>query len=196
MSSESVLVPVEASVEDLHGVPAPPERIQSDARGGGSPPALEDKLNQELQYHMLGNYGGNAQSDFHSTSDAFLPNPLPVHHAGPPWGQDGLASSSVYSFTKAEAVHRDERWHQPCGDLSLARTPPAPSKPHFSTSFSTPSLPQPNREQHRHLLDRQTSWSTFPVTDTSAPEISPRSLLAPSSSRLPQDPGGDANPPA
>lgn len=194
MSSESASVPVEASVEDLHGIPAPPQCIQSDAWAVSAPLALEAKLNQELQYHKLGNYSSNTQSDiangnFGSTSDPFLANLLPVHTVTPS-GQDRLPSSSVHSFTKAEPVHpssQGECWYHPSGDRSLSMQPP---KPRLSASFSLPSLPQPNQEHHFHSFDRQTSWSTVPVTDTSAPG----SLLAPSNSRLLKDQGGSANP--
>lgn len=201
MSSESVSVPVEASIEDLHDIQAPPQCIQSDAQAVGSPFALEEKLNQELQYHKRGNYGTNTQSDvansnFRCTSDSFLPNLRPDHTVTN-LGQDRLSSSSVYSFTKAEPVHptsQEEHWYRPSGDLSLSMKSPAPSNPHLSTSFSMPLIPQPNQEHHSHsMFDRQKSWSTFPVTDTSAPEISPGSLLAPSNSRLLQDPGGYTN---
>lgn len=194
-------MPVEASIEDLH-IQALAQCIQSDAHAVSSPLALEEKLNQELQYHQLGNYGSNTQSDiangnFRSTSNPFLPNLRPDHtvtHSG----HDRVSStSSVHSFTKAEPVHptsQDKRWYQSSGDLSLSMKSPTPSKPHLSTSFSMPLIPQPNQEHHSHsLFDRQRSWSTFPVTDTSAPEISPGSLLAPSSSRLLQDQGGYAN---
>lgn len=198
VSSESVSVPVEASVEDLHGIQAQPQHIQSDA-AVSSPLPLEEKLNQELQYHERGNYGGGTQFDiangnFYSTSNPFLPNLHPdptVTHLG----QDRLSSSSVHSFTRAEPVHpsgQDERWYPPSGDLSLSMQSSAPSKPHLATSVSMPFIPQPNRENHC-VLDRQKSWSTFPVTDTSAPEINPGSLLAPSNSRLRQDSGGYAN---
>ncbi|CAF91598.1 unnamed protein product, partial [Tetraodon nigroviridis] len=194
VSSESVSVPVEASVEDLHGIQAQPQHIQSDA-AVSSPLPLEEKLNQELQYHERGNYGGGTQFDiangnFYSTSNPFLPNLHPdptVTHLG----QDRLSSSSVHSFTRAEPVHpigQDERWYPPSGDLSLSMQSSAPSKPHLATSVSMPFIPQPNRENHC-VLDRQKSWSTFPVTDTSAPEINPGSLLAPSNSRLRQDSG-------
>lgn len=194
-------MPVEASIEDLHVIQAPPQCIQSDARAVRSALALEEKLNQELEYHKLGNYGGNTQSEiangnFRSTSDNFLPNLRPDHTVAHS-GQDRPSyASSVHSFTKAEAVHpvsQEERWYHPSGELSLSMKS-VPSKPRLSTSCSMPFLPQPNQEHHLHsLFDRQKSWSTFPVTDTSAPEVNPGSLLAPSNSRLLQDPGGYAN---
>lgn len=198
MSSESVLVPVEASIEDLHVIQAPSQCIQSDARGVNSPLAVEEKLNQELRYHKLGNYGGTIQPDiaignFRSTSDLFLPN-LHPDHTVTPLGQDRLSSSSVHCFTKAEPVHptgQDEHFYHPSGDLSLSMKSSTPSKPHLPASFSMPVIPQPSQEHHS-LFGRQKSWSAFPVMDTSAPEINPGSLLAPSNSRLLQDPGGYA----
>uniref|UniRef100_H3CE94 Receptor (TNFRSF)-interacting serine-threonine kinase 1, like n=1 Tax=Tetraodon nigroviridis TaxID=99883 RepID=H3CE94_TETNG len=158
VSSESVSVPVEASVEDLHGIQAQPQHIQSDA-AVSSPLPLEEKLNQELQYHERGNYGGGTQFDiangnFYSTSNPFLPNLHPdptVTHLG----QDRLSSSSVHSFTRAEPVHpigQDERWYPPSGDLSLSMQSSAPSKPHLATSVSMPFIPQPNRENHWPLI--------------------------------------------
>lgn len=195
------MMPVEASIEDLHSIQAPSQCMQCDAQEVSRPLALEEKLNQELQYHNLGNYGSNSQADIangnlRSTSDPFLPN-LHPDHTGTHFGQDRLSSSSVQSFTNPEPVRptgQDERRSHPSGDRSLSMKSPASSKTHLSASFSMPFLPQPNQEHPSHSpFDRQKSWSTFPVMDTSAPEIYPGSLVAPSNSRLPQDPGGYAN---
>lgn len=193
-------MPVEASIEDLHDAQATPQSIQSDAQSHSSPLALEEKLRQEFQYHKLGNYGGNTQSDiadsnFGNTYDPLLPYLRPdstvthLRQDRPPF------FSSVHSFTKAEPVHPSshDECHLPFDDRSLAMKSPVPSRTHLPKPVSMPFIPQPNQERHPHpLFDRQRSWPTIPVMDTSVPEPIPRSLLVPSSSRL-QDPGRYAN---
>lgn len=203
VSSESVSVPVEASIEDLHNIQAPqqyvyPECIQSDSKAAASPLALEEKLNQELQYHRHGNYNCNNQSDppnssLLSNSNPFLPNPFPDHAVAHFRHDMQVYPSSVHSFTKAKPVHpasQDDYWCQPSGDHALPVNPNALSKPNLSTSVSTPSLPLYNQEiPPSSLYDRQQSCPTCPVMDTSAPDIS----LGPSKSRLLQDSGARLN---
>lgn len=189
MSSDSVPVPVEASIEDLHNIQAPQQCIQSDAQAG--PLDLEEKLNQELHYHQHGNYTTHSTNDYLNSS--FSPF-LCRHNAGTVLEQDRLPhTSSVHSFTKAEPVHptsQDNRLCNPTGDQSLLGTSPAYSKTPLSSSCSAPFLPQFNQEHPHSLYNRQQSWPTFPATDTSAPA----SLLASSKSRVLQDSGARSSP--
>lgn len=176
-------MPVEASIEDLHDIQSSQRYIHSDARAANGPQALEEKLNQELQYHQGGNYNSAAQAakgDLHSITNPFLPNLCPDLTTS---GQDRPPYlSSVQSFTKAAPVHptsQEECWHHPSADPSPSTNSTAPSNPHLSSSVTMPLLPQFNQEHPHSLYNRQQSWPTFPATD---------SLLAPSKSRL-QDSG-------
>lgn len=190
-------MPIEASVEDLHDLQPLQRCVQSDAQAVSGPQPLEEKLNQELQYHKHGNYSSPSQADaangyLHSSSNSFLPNWCPDHTVGQ---VRPTFTSSVQSFTKAAAVHptsQEESWCRPSGDYAQATNSIAPSKPHLSTSATAPSLSQFNQEYPHSVFGRQQSWPTFLATDTTAPEISAGSLLAPSQNRLLQDQG--ANP--
>ncbi|TNM98206.1 hypothetical protein fugu_014452 [Takifugu bimaculatus] len=190
MSSDSVSVPVEASIEDLHYIQSSQRYIQGDARAASVPQALEEKLNQELQYHQGGNYNSATQADaakgyLHSSTNPFLPN-LPDLTTS---GQDGPPyTSSVQSFTKAAPVHPTSQEDHPSADPSQSMNSTVPSKPHLSSSVTMPLLPQLNQEHPHSLYTRQQSCPTFPATDAATREYSLGSLLAPSKSRL-QDPG-------
>lgn len=193
-------MPIEASIEDLHDIQPLQPCFQSDAQTVNGPQALEEKLNQELQYHKYGNYSSTSQADaangyLHSSSNSFLPNWSPDHTVRHVGQVRPSFTSSVQSFTKAAAVHptsQDESWCRASGDYAQATNSTVPSKPHLSTSATTPSLSQFNQEYPHSVFSRQQSWPTFLATDTAAPEISPGSLLAPSKNRLLQDQG--ANP--
>lgn len=182
-------MPVEASIEDLHDIQSSQRYIQSDAWAASVPQALEEKLNQELQYHQGGNYNSATQAEaakgyLHSSTNPFLPN-LPDLTTS---GQDRPYTSSVQSFTKAVPVHPTSQEDHPSADPSQSMNSTVPSKPHLSSSVTMPLLPQLNQEHPHSLYNRQQSWPTFPATDTATREYSLGSLLAPSKSRL-QDPG-------
>lgn len=175
-------MPVEASIEDLHDIQPSQRYIQSDAWAASGPQVLEEKLNQELQYHQGGNYNSAIQGG----TNPFLPNVCPdlttVGQDRPPY------TSSVQSFTKAAPVHptsQEECRHHPSGDPSQSMNSTVPSKPQLSPSVT---MPQFNQEHPHSLFSRQQSCPTFPATDTATCEFSPGSLLAPSKSRL-QDSG-------
>lgn len=187
-------MPVEASIEDLHDIQSSQRYIQSDAWATSGPQALEEKLNQELQYHQGGNYNSATQAEAakgypHSSTNPFLPNLCPdlttLGQDRPPY------TSSVQSFTKAAPVHptsQEECWLHPSGDPSQSMNSTVPSKLHLSPSVTMPVLPQSNQEHPHSLYSRQKSCPAFPATDTATSEFSPGSLLAPSKSRL-QDSG-------
>lgn len=179
-------MPVEASIEDLHDIRYEPsgESLQTDSKVAGSPSSLEEKLGRELQYHKHGSYNceiqaGAAFNGFpHSGSS---PAPLYLSSSAP---DRPSTVSSVQSWTKTEPVQPVSQegagYHPgsaPC-DCTLA--------PSHLPMTSSSSLPQFNQQHPHSHYDRQQSWPTFPVSDTSAPDVGPGRLLAPSNSK---DPG-------
>ncbi|KAM6990590.1 receptor-interacting serine/threonine-protein kinase 1 isoform 1-T2 [Tautogolabrus adspersus] len=202
LSSDRVVpVPVEASIEDLHGTQYEPcdASVQSDAKVDCSPSALEDKLDRELQYHKHGSYISENQPDAANchhlnNSNPFLNSPFstPDHAIRQPEQDKPSYASSVHSWTKAEPVQPtsyEEAWYRPTPGVcdSMNSSIPAPS--HLPMSASTSCLPEFNQQHPNSHYDRQQSWPTYPVSDTSAPDVSPRRLLAPCKGSLPKDPG-------
>lgn len=197
-SDRSVSVPVEASIEDLHDDQreSSEEFVQTDAKTVDSSSALEEKLDQELRYHKHGSYNCMNQSDAASclhpnSSNPFLQNLSPSDHAiTQPDQHRPLNVSSVHSWSKAS---QEESWRHP----TFGHYPSTNSFTHglsqLSATASTSSLPQFNQQHPNSHYDRQQSWPTYPVADTSAPDISPGHLLAPSKSSLLQDPGTRTN---
>lgn len=197
-SDRSVPVPVEASIEDLHCIQYKTfsDSIQSDAVADSTPPALEEKLNQELWYHKHGSYISGNESDtgshlHHSISDPFLPNVTTTDQALRQREPDRLSNmSSVHSWTKSESavpVSQEEAFSYRSMNTST------PTSSLLPTSASTPSLPQLNQQHPHSHYDRQKSWPTFPVTDTSAPDNSHARLLPHAKNSFPQDPGAPSN---
>ncbi|XP_068604592.1 receptor-interacting serine/threonine-protein kinase 1 [Brachionichthys hirsutus] len=177
----SVPVPVEASIEDLRDVRFEPseESVQVDANAASGSSALEDKLERELQYHKHGSYDGESQP---GASNGF-------HHNG---SKPDRAScvSSVQSWTKAEPVQPESQEEAACHPSSAVYdSTPTPS--HLPMSSSASSLPQFNQQHPHSHYDRQQAWPIYPVSDTSAPDVSSGRLLAPSKNNIPvlQDPG-------
>lgn len=189
-SDRSVSVPVEASIEDMPGIQYEPsvEYIQTDAKAVSSPPALEQKLDQEFQYHKYGSYNcdqPDAAYCYHrNNSNPFLQNQ--------PEEDRPSCVSSVHSWTKAEPVQptsQEEAWYRPTAGLYESMNSSIPATSHLPMSASTPSLSQFNQQHPHSHYDRQQSWPAYPVSDTSAPDISPGRLLTPSKSSSLQDPG-------
>lgn len=202
VSSDSASVPVEASIEDLHDIQYEPsgQSVQADAKAESHSSALEEKLDQELQYHKHGSYKHKSHSEatnchLHNSSDVFQRSIYASNYAVSE--QDRLSHlSSVHSWTKAEPmqlISQEETNARPTSDICQSMKSSTPSPLHLPTSASTPSLPQLNQQHPHSHFDRQRSWPTYPVSDTPAPEISTGSLLAPSNSRLLQDPGAHTN---
>ncbi|XP_068196479.1 receptor-interacting serine/threonine-protein kinase 1 isoform X2 [Antennarius striatus] len=195
-SDRNVSVPVEASIEDLHDVHFEPsgESVEEDAKAAVGLPALEEKLERELQYHKHGSYNSEnqpgASSCFHQNGfSPFLTNPnTPDHVTRQPEPDRPSYVSSVQSWTKAEPVQPSSQEEVAC-QPSSAGCDSTPTPSHLPESSSTSSLPQLNQQHPHSHYDRQQSWPTYPVSDTSAPEISPGRLLAPSKNNVLQDPG-------
>ncbi|XP_036940584.1 receptor-interacting serine/threonine-protein kinase 1 [Acanthopagrus latus] len=196
-SDRSASVPVEASIEDLHDIDYEPSggSVQTDARAVSIPSPLEEKLDRELQYHKHGSYNHENQPDgaychLHSNSNPFLQNVTSDHIIRQPEQDRPSYISSVHSWTKAEAVQptsqEEARYHTP--DLYESVNCPTPIPSHLPMSASTSCLPQFNQQHPQSHYGRQQSWPTYPVSETSAPEVSPGHLLAPSKSSIPQDP--------
>ncbi|XP_060900782.1 receptor-interacting serine/threonine-protein kinase 1 [Labrus mixtus] len=202
LSSDRVVpVPVEASIEDLHGTQYEPcdDSVQSDAKVDCSPSALEQKLDREFQYHKHGSYNSENQpdaADCHhlNNSNPFLNSPFstPDHAIRQPEQDKPSYASSVHSWTKAEPVqptsHEEALYHPAAGVFeSMNSSVPAPL--HLPMSASTSCLPQLNQQHPNSHFDRQQSWPAYPVSDTSAPDLGPRRLLAPCKGSSSQDQG-------
>ncbi|XP_041848664.1 receptor-interacting serine/threonine-protein kinase 1 isoform X2 [Melanotaenia boesemani] len=195
-SDRSVSMPVEASIEDLHDVQYEPfgESIQTDAQILQSPSELEEKLEQELQYHKHGSYNCNvhpeaANSYHNNTSNPFLQNRCDaLDHSQRQPVRDG---SSVHSWTKAEPVQpscQDEDPYRPTSRLYDSMcTSTSPS--HMHTSASTSSLPPFNQQHPLSHFPRQQSWPANPVSDIFAPDLNSQCYLTTSKSAPLQDQG-------
>ncbi|TMS09571.1 Receptor-interacting serine/threonine-protein kinase 1 [Larimichthys crocea] len=199
-SDRNVSVPVEASIEDLsdNHYELTEGSVEVDARGVSVLPALEDKLDRELQYHKHGSYNCENQPDaayyYHNnSSNPFLQNPCTTDHALRQPEQDRPSYvSSVHSWTKAEAVQptsQEEALYRPTAGLYESMNTSIPTVHSLPMSASTSSLPQFNQEHPHSHFDRQQSWPTYPVSDTSAPDINPGRLLTPSKMNSLQDQG-------
>nr|XP_046264206.1 receptor-interacting serine/threonine-protein kinase 1 isoform X2 [Scatophagus argus] len=198
-SDTSVSEPVEASIEDLHGIQYEPpvDAVQADAKNVNSPSVLEEKLDRELQYHKRGSYNCENQPDFancyhHKNSNPFLQNSTSDHVMRQPEQDRPSYASSVHSWTKTEAVQptgHEDTWYHPTSDLYESMKSSIPPSPHLPMSASTPSLTQCNPQHPYSHYDRQQSWPTYPVSDTSAPDVNPGRLLTPYKSSMLQDPG-------
>ncbi|XP_026170295.1 receptor-interacting serine/threonine-protein kinase 1 [Mastacembelus armatus] len=194
-SDKSVSVPIEASIEDLHGIPCelPVEFIQTDANGFNSPSDLDKKLHREYQYHIHGSY--NCENpDIVDSCHPNSSNPLLQNHfttASQP-EQDRLSDvSSVHSWTKVEPVQpasQEEAWNRPTGGLYDSMNINTPTPYHLPVSTSSPSLSQFNQQYPHFHYDRQQSCPAYPVSDTSAPDVPAGRLLNPCKSGLLQDP--------
>ncbi|XP_058491262.1 receptor-interacting serine/threonine-protein kinase 1 [Solea solea] len=197
-SDRSVSVPVEASIEDLHEYEPSVEPIQTDAQVPIPPPAVDEKLQRELQYHKYGSYNANAPLDMDRSYQRNNSNPFPQNNystSDQPIGhpeQDRLPVSSVHSWTKAEPVQpssHDECWHRPSSGLYESMNSSSPTPSHLSMSASYPSLDQLNQKPPQSNFDRHPSWPAYPVSDTSAPDMTPARLLSPSQNGMAQDTG-------
>ncbi|XP_034558654.1 receptor-interacting serine/threonine-protein kinase 1 [Notolabrus celidotus] len=195
-SDRGASVPVEASIEDLHGHHYEPcdVSVQADAKASCNPSALEEKLDRELQYHMRGSYNCENQPEAgnclrQNSSNPFLQNnhSSTDHAIMQPEQDKASCASSVHSWTKAEPVQptsQEEAWYPPTAGLYDSM-----NSSHMPTSVSTPCLPQFNQQHPNSHYDRQQSWPVYPVSDTSAPDMSPGRLLAPSKGNSLQDQG-------
>lgn len=194
ISSNSVSVPVEASIEDLHDIQydvgSVEGQIQTDSKAPDGPSHLEEKLDRELQYHKHGSYNCENQSELTS---GYLNNASPFMQTQPrssdinirqPEQDKPQVASSVQSWTK-ESTSQEETWYRPNPGLfdSVAY------HPHLSMSASSPSLAVLNQPHaHEPHFDRQQSWPVFPVSDSTAPDLTPGRLISSKNGSL-QDSG-------
>ncbi|TNN62555.1 Receptor-interacting serine/threonine-protein kinase 1 [Liparis tanakae] len=180
-SDRSGPVPVEASIEDMHDIQYEPSlgSLQADAKT--TPPALEEKLDRELQYHKHGSYYSESRPDDahclrHSSSNPFLQN-----HAGPsdhgirqPEPDRTSVASSVHSWTKAEPVQPSSQGkgcYRPTAGLYESMNSAASTPSYSPMSASNPSLAPANQQHPLSHYGRQQSWPVYPVSDTSAPGL-------------------------
>uniref|UniRef100_A0A1A8D297 Receptor (TNFRSF)-interacting serine-threonine kinase 1, like n=3 Tax=Nothobranchius TaxID=28779 RepID=A0A1A8D297_NOTKA len=179
MSSDKSIsmIPVEASIEDLHNIQYDPYRefIQADAREMTNRPELEEKLDRELQYHQYGSYNMHPEASNYflkNPSNPFLPNYGSV--------TDNIARrpaqevSSVHSWTKGEMVQPtspEEGFDRLNSGLNHSINSSSAYEPHLHMSASTPSLPQFNQHHPPPQFDRQKSCLTYPVSDTCVPDV-------------------------
>ncbi|XP_030607939.1 receptor-interacting serine/threonine-protein kinase 1 [Archocentrus centrarchus] len=185
-SDRNVSVPVEASIEDLHSMQYNQcaEHLQTDAKAVSIPSELQEKLDRELDYHKHGSYNCENQPDgancFH-TASPLLPSNFSISDHS--IRQPEQEKSSVLSWTKPEPVQptnqEDLFYRTPAGVYGTSLTP-TPS--HLPMSSSTPSLAMYNQQHPHSHLDRQQSWPAYPVSDTSAPDITSGHLLTTSKS--------------
>lgn len=168
-SDRSVSVPVEASIEDLHNIQyiSPRESIQADASPIGYPSALEEKLEQELDYHKHGNYNSRKETEAvsclrHTSSNPFLQDISTSDNAIRQPEQDRPSNvSSVHSWTKAEPVQpitQEEAWCHPTSGHYHSMNSSTPNPSLLSVFASTAPLPQLNQQHPHSYLNRQQSW--------------------------------------
>ncbi|KAM3603933.1 uncharacterized protein V6R79_004199 [Siganus canaliculatus] len=200
VSSDSVSVPVEASIEDLHDIQYEPSAgsIQTDARAVSTQSVLEEKLSRELQYHKHGSYSCDSQIytanyNRNNSSDHILQNVLTSDPTVRQPEQDRPAyASSVHSWTKAEPVQpasHEEAICRPADGLYDSMTSSTLASSRHPMSASTSSLPQFNQQHPYSHYGRQQSCPPYPVTDTSAPDMSHGRLLNSSKAGMLQDQG-------
>lgn len=200
-SDSSVLVPVEASVEDLHDLQynVSSDNIETDATAHSITPPLEEKLNQEFEYHKHGSYNLRSELDpaNHLRRTASNPAPLSVSTADQaavmqPQSEGLPNMSSVYSWTKSGTVQpgsQEEAAHQLISGHYPSMCTSTPASSLLPTSTSTPSLTQLNQQHPHSHYNRQKSLPILPVSDTSAPDSSHGRLFTPSKSGFLQDSG-------
>ncbi|XP_061549171.1 receptor-interacting serine/threonine-protein kinase 1 [Phycodurus eques] len=173
-TDESVNGPVEASIEDFHGMPCGTNVDSVAAIGEPDPEVpLEEKLQPELDYHKHGSYNCDGQSDpvnsqHQKKSQNILPR-LPNNTPTQP-ERDTPFLSSVHSWTKAEPVQPSSQvddWYHPAARLheSLTASTPKPSFLQTSTSISSP--PNFNQQHPDSHYSRQQSWPTSSVSESS-----------------------------
>ncbi|XP_028282617.1 receptor-interacting serine/threonine-protein kinase 1 isoform X2 [Parambassis ranga] len=194
-SDGSVSVPVEASIEDLHGFHYQPPvgSIQSDAMADVSPSALEEKLDREFQYHKHGSYNCDNQFDAANafpkiSSNPFLQNEFSnSDHA---IRQPEQERSSVHSWTKVEhPTSQEETWHRLIPGQYEPMNTFLPTSTHLPLSASTPSLQHFNQQHPHSHYDRQQSCPAYQVSDTYGPDVNSGRVLATSKCGSLQDQG-------
>uniref|UniRef100_A0A3B5M8W8 Receptor (TNFRSF)-interacting serine-threonine kinase 1, like n=1 Tax=Xiphophorus couchianus TaxID=32473 RepID=A0A3B5M8W8_9TELE len=175
-SHRDLSMPVEASIEDLRNISDQPsgDPLETDARILRMPSELEEKLDQEFNYHKHGSYACNNQPESaqglqKNPSNPFLQNPFNFSDIG--FRLPAQENSSVHSWTKPEQeqpTSQTEAYGRPTSDLYESINSCSSNPLHLHPSFSTPSLSQFNQQQP-HFLDRQQSLPIYPVSETLDP---------------------------
>lgn len=190
LSTDSVSVPVEASIEDLNEIQSDSalDQIETDARAPDDHSHLEEKLERELQYHKHGSYNCEDQyeisNNYQNNANPFVPTqPSPSdYNIRQPEQDKPLADSSVQSWTK-ESLSQEEKWYRPTAGYDSMASSTLPSS-YLSTS--SPSLSTLNPQQPQ--FDRQQSWPVVPVLDSAGHDLTPGRLLPSSKGGSLQDP--------
>nr|XP_057922221.1 receptor-interacting serine/threonine-protein kinase 1 [Doryrhamphus excisus]XP_057922223.1 receptor-interacting serine/threonine-protein kinase 1 [Doryrhamphus excisus]XP_057922224.1 receptor-interacting serine/threonine-protein kinase 1 [Doryrhamphus excisus] len=166
--------PVETSIEDINAISSEPNVdscIETDAEAArGS--SLENKLQQELDYHKYGSYNCGNQPD--SVNIQQQPNSDNLlHHMVRQPEQNTPFVSSVHSWTKAEPVQPssqdDARYHPARLNESMTAYVPRPSP--LPISASIPSVPQYNQQHPDSHYTRQQSWPASSLTQTTSLDL-------------------------
>ncbi|XP_037133083.1 receptor-interacting serine/threonine-protein kinase 1 [Syngnathus acus] len=168
-TDKSVNGPVEDSIEDSDALECETNVASLAATSEPDPEgSLEEKLQQELNYHIHGSYNRDSTSDFvtkpHRRSfpdslSSFTNNTLRPPERDTP--------SSVQSWTKAEPVQPSS---QDCTGYSCLRESMTTSTAKSSlihTSASNNSLPPFNQQHPDSRYHRLQSWPTSSVPETS-----------------------------
>ncbi|XP_077471872.1 receptor-interacting serine/threonine-protein kinase 1 [Stigmatopora argus] len=165
----SVNVPVEASIEDIQGIP-------EDMNANHSVPepqvSLEEKLQPELDYHKHGSYNCSSQSESVSSQHRKSPqNILPSlsnNTLSQPENNTGFVSS-VHAWTKAEPVQpssQEEGWQYTAAHSLDSVTASTAKASHLQTSTGFNTLPSFNQKHPDSSYFRQQSWPISAVSET------------------------------
>ncbi|XP_057713266.1 receptor-interacting serine/threonine-protein kinase 1 [Corythoichthys intestinalis] len=169
----SVNVPVEASIEDIDGIPSDMNADSVAAQREPEPQvSLEEKLQPELDYHKHGSYNCNSQSDIVNSQHRKTPQNILPNLTNDTLSQSENNTpfvSSVHSWTKAEPVQpssQEDDWYHPATHFQESMTT-SPLKPSvLQTSTSINNLPSFN-QKHPDSYFRQRSWPISSVSETS-----------------------------
>ncbi|KAL2097264.1 hypothetical protein ACEWY4_006471 [Coilia grayii] len=168
----SEMAPVEASIEDLHFVVNSGPSLQADAAPTSD---LEQKLNQELEYHKYGSYSQCDQLDgSHYQPLPYAPaNPQSQHLPQQPtngrWPLEvPCQESSVQSWRKVEASPQSPEDGATAPSIMGA----SPDAARYRSQMSGGSLyshPPPRIERHM-------SWPNYPVPESAMQDYTSGSM--------------------
>ncbi|XP_049602934.1 receptor-interacting serine/threonine-protein kinase 1 [Syngnathus scovelli] len=168
-TDKSVNGPVEDSIEDSDALGCETNVASLAATTSEPDPeaSLEEKLQQELNYHIHGSYNRDNPSDFvteqHPRS---FPDRLPsfTNNTLPP---ECYTPSSVHSWTKAEPVQPSSQDRTGYSCLKESMTASTPKSSLIYTSSSYNSLPPFNQQHPDSHYRRLLSCPTSSVPETS-----------------------------
>ncbi|XP_077580356.1 receptor-interacting serine/threonine-protein kinase 1 [Stigmatopora nigra] len=160
----SVNIPVEASIEDIQGIP---EDMNANHIEQEPPVSLEEKLQPELDYHKHGSYNCSSQSESVNSQHGKFPQNILPSLSNDTLSQpenNTLFVSSVQSWTKAEPVQpssQEDAWQYTAAHSLDSETT---STAKASTGFNT--LPSFNQKHPDSSYFRQKSWPISAVSQT------------------------------